>query len=61
MFIMRIVESFAYCILLDHMRSLEGLWMVQTILAREAVLCLGGGAGDLFIGSSTAGSGSGRG
>ena len=23
MFIMRIVESFAYCILLDHMRSLE--------------------------------------
>ena len=60
MFIMAIDKSFVYCILpaLDHMRLLGGLQITQTI---EALLCLGGGAGDLFTGSSTVGSGSGRG
>ena len=58
MFIMAIDKSFVYRILLDHMRSLGGLQITQTI---EALLCLGAGAGDLFIGSSTVGSGSGRG
>ena len=61
MFILTIADSFAYCILSDHMSSLGKLQMVQTILANEAVLCLGGGAGDLFIGSTTVGSSSGRG
>lgn len=43
------------------MAPLKGVQMPQTILANEALLCLGGGAGDLFIGSSIVGSNSGRG
>ena len=51
-------DSFVYCILLDHMRPLVGMQIGQTILPNEAVLYLGGGAGDLFIGSSIVGSSS---
>ena len=50
MFIMATDKSFVYCILLYHMISLHGVQITQTILANEALLCLGGGAGDLFIG-----------
>ena len=59
--LMTINDSFVYCILLDHLRSLAGIQMEQTILANEAMLCLGGGAGDLFMGSSIVGSSSGSG
>ena len=58
---MTIDGYFVYCILLDDMRPLVGMQIGQTILANEAILCLGGGAGDLFIGSSIVGSSSGSG
>ena len=58
---MAIDNSFVYCILLDHMIPLEGVQIVQTILANEVLLCLGGGASDIFTGSFIVGSNSGRG
>jgi len=52
MFIMTSDQPLVYCILLDHMISVLGgaVQIVHTILANEALLYLGGGAGDLFMG-----------
>ena len=62
MFTMETDKSFVYCVLLDHMTQLQGVQIALTILANEALLCLGGGAGDLLMGCrSITGCGGGRG